>query len=124
MSAVNLPGRVDEFGEEKPVDAVYDAGNASDVAAKRRAARRKDKPIDMVMRGLLADENGRQFVFWIVEKLAGVGGPALNPNSTEFSAFREGQRAVGMLVRDRAMEVSMQNYLVAVGENYGRDIDV
>ncbi len=124
MSGVHLPGRIDEHGEEKPVDAPYDADNPSDVAAKRKDARRKDKQIDLALRGLLATEQGRKFVFWLTESLAGVSKPALNTQTTEFSAFREGQRSVGMLVRDRAMGVSVQQYLVAMGENYGREVDV
>lgn len=115
---VHLPGRLDDFGEEKEPDAPYDAGNRSDVAAKKRSVKAAESKQHQALKRLMADESGRAFLYWVVYSTCGVDASALHAEfKTEFSFLREGQRSIGIVLRDLALAASRDNFLLMIAEN-------
>lgn len=118
MSGATLPNRVDDHGQDKPVDAPFDAGNATDVAAARRAKKASDNKDHAVLRQVLGTKDGRALAYRIIYAHCGVDAPALHAEFNQgFSLFREGQRSVGIVLRDMMLLAARENFLLMLSEN-------
>lgn len=117
QAAEPLPDRVDEFGEPKPLDAPYDGGNRTDVAAKKKAAKLKDRGRDRILDMQLQSKDGRAFLYDLIYRQCGIDAAALNTVSTEFSMFREGQRAIGILLKNATLKANRDAFLLMLVEN-------
>jgi hypothetical protein len=70
------------------------------------------------LRLLLSTKSGRSLYAYILHDLAGLYRPVANrafcPNALH---FREGQRAVGQLLHNMALQEAKQNYITLLSEN-------
>lgn len=114
---VQLPHRVDEDGNEKPLDAPYDAANTSDVKSKARVLRSADRERETVLLAVMEQKEGRAFMHHLIYGMCGLEGSALNVQEVAFSHHREGQRSIGIIMRAQLVKVSKALFVKMIDEN-------
>jgi len=73
------------------------------------------------LREMLSTKKGRSLYSYIIHDLAGLYRPVANaafdPNALH---FREGQRAIGQVLHDLALQEAKQSYMVLLAENLSK----
>jgi hypothetical protein len=111
---------------EEPLDEVLPEGvpDLTDPVSQRETS----KSIKLAareradaLRDLLSTKRGRNLYSYIIHDLAGLYRPVANaafdPNALH---FREGQRAVGQVLHDLALQEAKQSYMVLLAETLSK----
>jgi hypothetical protein len=107
----------DPVPEARP-EGVPDLTNPVTQRATATRAKTAARERAEALRLLLSTKSGRSFYAFILHDLAGLYRPVANaafcPNALH---FREGQRAVGQLLHNLALQEARQNYILMLSEN-------
>lgn len=119
--ADNAP--IEERSDDE-IAAEADPNNAANKVAirkKQKAEDRRRARMDEVLRKLLNDPDGRE---WLADLLYGKCKLFTVTASADFDPhaahFREGARAVGLLIHEQALRADLTQYMVLQVEHFGK----
>ncbi len=90
---------------------------------KRTRAKDVQKLRDEALCAVLATQHGRALMAWLLHELCGLYRPTANAAfDPQALHFREGSRAVGLVLHDRIMDVAPDQYLVLMSEHLRKQL--
>lgn len=99
--------------EDKPE---YDAADPEAVSERKAASGRRRKNDDIIIAQIMEARSGRDWVWRFLERCH-IFAPSFNPNSPEVTAYREGERNVGLSLLQDVLRAAPDQWVVMTREH-------
>lgn len=111
---------IDDFDESAtPGDgAPFNAGHRGAVRKRKQKVKMDDEKRNAFLAHVLANDHGRAWLAWLIHEVcglyAGTENAAFDTNSVH---FKEGARAVALILQNAALSASPDNYILLIKEH-------
>ena len=115
-----MSGQVDDFDENAVPEegAPFDASHRGSIRKRRQQQKVVEQRRDAMLASILSAPHGRAWLAWLIHDVCGLYGATENAAyDTNGLHFKEGARAVGLLLHEEAMRAAPEHYILLMAEN-------